>query len=66
MIMKKIMMFAFAAILALGVSAQCPQKKCEGKCPQKTECKKDCKDKKDCKKDCKKQCDKKKKDCCKK
>ena len=56
MIMKKIMMFAFAAILALGVSAQCPQKKCEGKCPQKTECKKDCK----------KQCDKKKKDCCKK
>ena len=46
--MKKIMMFAFAAMLALGVSAQCPQKKCEGKCPQKTECKKDCK--KDCKK----------------
>ena len=55
--MKKLVVLALAAIFALSVSAQCPEKKgCKKQCP-KTECpQKSCKKDKDCKKDdCKKQ-----------
>lgn len=36
--MKKFMMMAAAALLCLSVSAQCPKKKCSGKCGNRTEC----------------------------
>ena len=51
--MKKLMTLAAAALFCIGLSAQCPQKKC-GNCEKKTE---------QC--DQKKKCEKKGKECCK-